>query len=107
MELGTVAAFSDYGVLGIFLGLSLAVNVFTLVQWTRGIIVSHKMVEQANEMTRQVQAIADRWQKAWEVEMAAREKFAEALNKLTVQGDTMMRILEALPPVMHRPGEVD
>lgn len=103
MDFAMLPIAGQYGILGLSLGL----NVFFLVQWVRGVIVSHKLVEQANATTAQVQSIADTMQKAWETEMARGDKMGETLNKILVQGETTLRILEARPPILHRPGEVD
>lgn len=103
MPLETIPLWGQWGILG----LSLSLNLFFLVQWVRGVIVSHKMVEQANSTTSQVQGVADTFQKAWQIEVARNDKYAEAVNKLTVQGETALRMLEALPPVMHTPGLVE
>lgn len=100
MPLETIPTWGQWGLFS----LSLSLNLFFLVQWVRGVIVSYKMVEQANSTTAQVQGVADTFQKAWQIEVARSDKYAESLSKLTAQGDTMLRILEALPPVMHTPG---
>lgn len=100
MPLETIPLWGQWGLFG----LSVSLNLFFLVQWVRGVIVSYKMVEQANSTTVQVQGVADTFQKAWQIEVARSDKYAEAVSKLTVQGETMLRILETLPPVMHTPG---
>lgn len=102
MPLETIPLWGQWGLFG----LSLSLNLFFLVQWVRGVIVSYKMVEQANSTTEQVQGVADTFQRAWQIEMERADKFAEAVNKLTVQGETTLRMLEALPPIMHAPGSV-
>lgn len=100
MPLETIPIWGQWGLVS----LSLSLNLFTLVQWVRGVIVSFKIVEQANSTTAQVQGVADTFQRAWQIEVARADKYADSLSKLTVQGETVLRVLEALPPVMHPPG---
>ena len=80
------------------LGLSLGLNVTGIILLLRGILATRPQLES-------VQKMSDTWQHAWEVEKQTNEKQAETLNKLVVIGETSLRILEALPPQMHAPGE--
>ena len=102
MEL-TLPIWGQWGILG----LSLGFNVFYAVQRMLGKIPSQDVVDQANRTTEQALMMADKWQHAWEVAEARSDKNAETLEKVVVTGETVLRILENLPPIMHPPGEAE
>jgi hypothetical protein len=71
-------------------GLSFSLNLFGLVQYIRGELVSRKHVEE-------VQKMADQWQHAWEVSMQTQAANALALERMTVLADTFEHFLTSLP----------
>lgn len=73
-----------------FLGLSLGLNVFFIIQIARGIIVPYNRVEDANKNT-------DRWQKAWEIGEQTKHEATALLGQLTITALTMEKVLNALP----------
>lgn len=63
--------------------LSIAFNLFCLVQIVRGEIVPLSRVSQ--------------WQKAWEVTMQTQKETAEMVSDLRVVGETLEHLIESLP----------
>ena len=64
-------------------GLSLALNIFTLVQVIRGELVPLSRVAQ--------------WQKAWEISMQTNKDLAEVSADTKVVAETLTKLVSALP----------
>jgi hypothetical protein len=80
------------------LTLSLGLNVTWIILLARGILATRAQLDA-------VQKMADTFQKAWEVSESKGEVQTDTLNRLLTTSDTVLRILEARPPIMHTPGE--
>lgn len=70
-------------------GLSFSLNVFLLVQFIRGELVSRKQVDA-------IERVGQGYQKAWEISENTKQEGADVLKHLVASSDTALQILQAL-----------
>lgn len=91
MELSAIPIWGQYGLVG----LSLSLNIFFIVQFLRGEIVTRKELDQ-------VQRMSDTWQKGWEVSQQNQSLWSELASRFGVVADTMEHLLTSLPPIAKK-----
>lgn len=89
MELISEFLVKDLGLIG---GLSVAINLFILVQWVRGELVSRKQVDQ-------VQKMADTFEHGMNTAMSNQSRTADALTQIDSLVQTFKHFIESLPKV--------
>lgn len=89
MELISEYLINELGLTG---GISVAINLFILVQWLRGEFVPRRRIDEAHKM-------ADTFEHGMSAAMANQERTTAVLAKMDVMSDTFAHFLEALPRV--------